>query len=120
MMKKYKKDDNAIEAEVQKTLRSLDQIEKVKAPPFFYMRLQRKLETMQSRETTVLSERLYAKFFRPVLAPALIAASILLGVWIGRGTSSSSDKRSAPLTALATAYGLNTLNVSDYTLTEGK
>ncbi|MDA3892767.1 MAG: hypothetical protein PF517_13990 [Salinivirgaceae bacterium] len=68
-----KKDTN-IENEVNKTLNSLDNWQKVETDAFFYTRLSAQLENKQNTTT-------FAWLFdTPILKPALIAVALLINV----------------------------------------
>lgn len=117
-MKNRKRDRRDIEAEVQKTLQGVDHVEKVKAKPFFFMRLQRRLEAQpaQKREPEVSS--VFKAFLRPALMPLLVVISIGVGVLIGYKAPTIS--RAEATSALVEAYGLSGPDLTQYTLTSNK
>ncbi|GEM_PF-4224551 len=114
-MKDRKKDEQAIEAEVQKTLACLDHIEKTRAKPFFYARLQQRLDALHERETAPSWHLVDTKFLRPALAPLLIVASIVSGILVGY--KPVTDSRAAFLDRMIEAYDLSAPDLSNYTLT---
>jgi hypothetical protein len=114
-MRDRKKDEQAIEAEVQKTLACLDHIEKTRAKPFFYARLQQRLDALHERKTVSDWRVVYVKFLRPALAPLLIVASIASGILLGYKPATNS--RAASLDRMIEAYGLSAPDLSTYTLT---
>src|SRR5574342_1359717 len=104
-MKDRKKDKTAIDAEVQKTLQSLDHLPKVKANPFFYTRLQQRLAVRHRRETGSIFDVIFHKALRPALVPLLIAVSIGAGIWIGYKPTTAN--RTTYLNSMIETYGLN-------------
>jgi hypothetical protein len=114
-MRDRQKDKTAIEAEVRKTLQSLDAIPKMKANPFFYTRLQQRLAARQRRETASRFGVIFHKALRPALVPLLIAVSIGAGIWIGYKPATAN--RTTSLNSMIETYGLNAPDLSNYTLT---
>jgi hypothetical protein len=117
-MKNRKRDRRDIEAEVQKTLRGLDHVEKVKAKPFFFMRLQHRLDALQAQKSQPEVSSIFATFLRPALMPLLIVVSIGVGILIGYKTPTSSRAEAASV--LVEAYGLNAPDLTQYTLTSNQ
>jgi len=117
-MKTHKRDRQAIEAEAQKTLQSLDYIEKVKAKPFFLVRLQNRLDALQARKREPEGSSIFATFLRPALMPLLVVVSIGAGILIGYKAPTSSRAEAA--NALVEAYGLNAPDLTQYTLTSNQ
>jgi hypothetical protein len=117
-MKNRKRDRRDIEAEVQKTLRRLDHVEKVKAKPFFFTRLQHRLNTLQAQKSEPETSSIFATLLRPALMPLLVVSSIGAGILIGYKPATSN--RSAVAAALAEAYGLKAPDLTQYTLTSNR
>ena len=113
-MKNNKKEINGIENEVFKTLHCLDGMDKVKASPFFYKRVQQKLEYPEMKGVFQMLQGVLIKRFQPVLVPVFVAASILLGIFIG--TDVSSDGRSENLESFASTYGIEAPKLNNYQL----
>lgn len=114
-MKAQQKSKTAIDAEVQKTLQSLDQIKKVKASPFFYTRLQQRLANRRNNESASIPNAIWGKVLRPALVPLLIVASVGAGILLGY--KPKTENRTAYLNNLIETYGLNAPDLSNYTLT---
>jgi hypothetical protein len=114
-MRDRHKDKTAIDAEVQKTLQSLDHIPKVQANPFFYTRLQRRLAARHGREAISIFGVIFQKALRPALVPLLIAVSIGAGIWIGYKPATAN--RTTYLNSMIETYGLKAPDLSNYTLT---
>jgi hypothetical protein len=114
-MRDRKKDEQAIAAEVQKTLQCLDHLEKARAKPFFYARLHQRMGAIHEREAAPDLRVVYMKFLRPALAPLLIIASIASGILLGY--KPATDSRAASLDRMIEAYDLSAPDLSNYTLT---
>lgn len=114
-MQAQQKSKTAIDAEVHKTLQSLDQIKKVQASPFFYTRLQQRLDSRRNNESASLRNAIGGKVLRPALVPLLIVASIGAGILLGY--KPETENRKAYLNNLIETYGLNAPDLSNYTLT---
>jgi len=117
-MKALKRDRQASEAEAQKTLQRLEHIEKVKAKPFFFTRLQHRLDTLQARKSQPEGSSIFATFLRPALMPFLVVSSIGAGVLIGYKAPTSNRAEAASV--LVEAYGLNAPDLTQYTLTSNQ
>lgn len=116
-MPQRKKDPKAIKAEVQETLHSLDKVAKVKVNPFFYTRLKQQLDALEIMGQKSSPAEMWRKI-EWFLVPALVAAGVLLGVFIGY--EASPDHRSQNLEILASTYGLDTPDVSSYLLVKNE
>lgn len=114
-MKNRKRDWQSIEAEVQKTLQSLDHAEKVKAKPFFFTRLQHRLEPLQADRRAPEMSSIFIRILRPALMPLLVVISIGAGVSIGY--KAPTRNRTEAANALVEAYGLSAPDLTQYTLT---
>jgi len=117
-MKDRKRDRQAIAAGAQKTLQSLDHIAKVKAKPFFFTRLQHRLDTLQAQKSRPEVISIFATLLRPALMPLLVVISIGVGVLIGYKAPTSSRDEAASV--LVEAYGLNAPDLTQYTLTSNR
>ncbi len=96
-MKKSKAD---IEKEVLKTMQSLDGLEPAKTKPFFYTRLEAKLDKEQSQKRGVL-----AFLFEPQLALSAVALLLLITVNIvSVNTYLQSEEDTSTGTELTTGY----------------
>ncbi len=113
-MKKNKKEITEIENEVFKTLHCLDGMDKVKASRFFYKRVQQKLEYPEMKGVFKILQGVLIRRLQPALAPVFVAASILLGIFIG--TEVSSDELSENLESFASTYGIEAPNLNTYQL----
>lgn len=114
-MKVQQKSKTAIDAEVHKTLQSLDTIKKVQASPFFYTRLQQRLDSMHNKASASILNAVWGKVLRPALVPLLIVASIGAGILLGY--KPEAVNRTAYLNNLIETYGLKAPDLSNYTLT---
>ena len=117
-MKKVKRDHHDIEAEVQKTLQGLEQIEKVKVKPFFFTRLQHRLDLVRAQKSTPAAGFILAQILRLAWAPLLIVISIGVGILIGYKSAPISRNTAAGV--LGEAYGLNAPDLTQYTLGGGR
>jgi len=104
-----------IEAEVRKTLQSLDHLEQAKAKPFFFTRLQRRLDALQAQKREPAANSIFAAFLRPALASLLVVLSIGAGILIGY--KAPARGRAEAANALVEAYGLSVPDLTQYTLT---
>jgi len=113
-MKKRKRNHHDIEAEVQKTLQSLGQIDKVKPKPFFFTRLQHRLDLVLAQKSTPAASPIWAQILRPAWAPLLIVISIGVGILIGYKSAPISRNTAAGV--LGEAYDLNAPDLTQYIL----
>lgn len=113
-----RKDREAIDEEVLKTLHCLDNVGRLRARPFFYTRLKQRLDGLEAAESQARLFEAPWRIWRPVLVPALVAASVLLGVFIGY--EPPSNNHSENLETFATAYGLKAPDLNDYLLTKSE
>jgi hypothetical protein len=100
-----------IEAEITRTLRCLDQMERVEGSPFFYARLQARMEKFYDRP-----EHWYHSLFRrfslrPALLVLMLALSIISAVAVFHRDEYRSGDRQAKIKAIAEEYSLGQ---SDY------
>ncbi len=107
----------AIELKVRKTLQYLDEVETVKASPYFEVRLRQRLQALQPGDKQPVQNRV-RKHWQVVLAPVMVAAGIALGVLIGY--HAVPENRAQEINSFASAYGLDAPEVSDYMLTTGE
>lgn len=107
-----------VEAEVQKTLQGLDAVEKVKAKPFFFMRLQRRLDAQQASKSAPEMRSVFTALLRPALMPLLVVISIGAGIFIGYKAPTSGRAETAKV--LVEAYGLSAPDLTQYTLTSNQ
>ena len=117
-MKNRKRDRQTAEAEAQKTLQGLDHIEKVKAKPFFFTRLQHRLDALQAQQSEPEVSSILITFLRPALMPLLVVISIGVGVLIGYKAATSNRAEAASV--LVEAYGLSAPDLTQYTLTSNR
>ncbi|MEM7658440.1 MAG: hypothetical protein AAF399_20095 [Bacteroidota bacterium] len=96
-----------LQEEIDRTLQSLDQVERVGPRPFFHTRLQARLE----RESAEAQAPVWAIFLKPKVQWGMLAVVLLLNVgafWYG-GRSSLPDtqvNRIEGLQALGSVYGM--------------
>ncbi len=95
-----------IENEIEATLKSLDKIERIEAPPFFYSRLQQKMASGKSSSLLIS----FSIFSRPIVAVAALFIFIVLNsvaisnVWQQKHRSIASP--AATLNSFAKDYDL--------------
>lgn len=75
-MSRNDKERYQVDQEVQRTLESLDQVNDIEVGPYFYARLNARIDDSEQIGTTWLAKFL----FRGRLAPSLLAAVIVLNV----------------------------------------
>jgi len=105
-------EENNINNEIEATLGSLDNMNRAEAPPYFYTRLEARL---QQRKTKV-SEGFYQQILnRPALAVSMLTVFLVLNIIALRGISSINNlqqaKTSGSLQNFATEYNMNTGSV---------
>ncbi len=114
-MKNCNRDRQTIEAEVDKTLQCLDDIKQVKPSPFFYTRLQHRLDEIKVQEYQSVMDYLSVKLLRPGFVSLLVAASIFAGILIERLETSSI--RQEKLKTIVEVYNLSGPDLNEYFLT---
>lgn len=97
-----------IEKEIEKTLDSLDNHERVEASPFFYTKLQERLKKIGEEEVARFS-------FWNVWQPALVVVLIFVNVFTLVEFTTSNDNDN-DVNAIASDYGISTFEnlVQDY------
>lgn len=105
-------DKNNINNEIESTLNSLDHIGRAEVSPYFYTRLEAKL---QQRKLSVFDSFLQQLLNRPAVAVSMLTVFLVLNIIAIKGVSSAenaSPTRSAsPLQNFATEYNMNTTSV---------
>lgn len=98
-----------IKEEVELTLRSLDNVERVESNPFFYTKLQQRIENEKSLEKT--SSFSWNKLWQPALVIALIAVN----TFTFYSLSTSSDTTDDGVSLLMNEYNIQaSSNEYDY------
>lgn len=113
-MKKNKASQQKIDAKVRKTLAAFDDFEKVKANPFFYTRVRQRLGALDTPVVSSQPQSVLARLLRPALVPIFIAASVLVGVFIGYKPASVSQ--SEDFNEFTEIYSLQAPDLNDYVL----
>lgn len=95
--------------EIETTLNSLDQISRAEVPPYFYTRLQSKLQTTKPGFVNNVFQLLH----RPAVAVTMLAVFFVLNIMAIKGLTSTnaSANRSDSLQGFAAEYNLSTTTV---------
>jgi len=96
--------------EIEATLNSLDKISSAEVPPFFYTRLESKLQEAKPGFATPMFQLLH----RPAIAVTMLAVFFVLNIIAIKGLTSSnnaSPDRSDTLQGFAAEYNLGTTTV---------
>lgn len=80
------KEPDTITQEVEKTLRSLDDVERIGPQPFFYTRLRARLDRLEEKPR----EGLLSWLWQPRVQWALLACLLLINIGVLIGSASSS------------------------------
>lgn len=111
------RDDRNIQELVDKALQSLDQVERARANPFLYTRVQARLEALHSPW-----EQTLGFITRPVVAIALVILVLLANAWIVYQGSPAPDPSSSVATTANSeeteGYGLAVNTFYDYEIPE--
>ena len=103
---------NNIDKEIEATLDSLDKIDRAEVSPYFYTRLEAKL---QQRKLSVFDNFLQQLLNRPALAVSMLTVFLVLNIiaikGIGVSNNTIQDKTSNQLQNFATEYNMNTTSV---------
>ena len=108
-----KKDSTNIENEIKKTLQSLDGMEKVRAKPFFYTRLEAK---MQKKDSFIPNRSFYQQW-KPVWSIVMLLLVISLNLYTFIATWKVKKKQNQEINTILdyqpstnTIYDLNLLS----------
>jgi hypothetical protein len=104
------KNDDQINREIEATLDSLDGINRAGVSPYFYTRLQAKLEARKPEGFGILSQLIN----RPAIAVSILTVFLVLNIIAIKGITAGSvttETKSASLQSLAIEYNLNTTSV---------
>jgi len=96
-----------IEDEINKTLNSLDNIEPVESNPFFYTRLEAKIESIEVKQKPLFINIFSYNFLRPAFFVILIAVNLLSAYSIVRRTIYQSDEKEEILQTFAKEYSVS-------------
>jgi len=101
-----------INSEIDATLNSLDRIGRAEVSPYFYTRLEAKL---QQRKLSVFDNFLQQVLNRPAVAVSMLTVFLVLNIIAIRGVSAVSNvsaaRSSSPLQNFATEYNMNTASM---------
>ncbi|MEJ2744420.1 MAG: hypothetical protein P8123_01850 [bacterium] len=106
MRKKMADGKEPIEQKVEETLRCLDEIETLASNPFFYARLQARLEDSETQKGGVISWILSARALLPAFLALLIALNVVSGIRLFQESGYRSESREENLLAFADTYSL--------------
>jgi len=103
---------NNIDSEIEATLNSLDNIGRAEVSPYFYTRLEAKL---QQPKLSFFDNFLQQVLNRPAVAVSMLTVFLVLNIIAIKGVSSvnntSSTRSSSPLQNFATEYNMNTASM---------
>jgi hypothetical protein len=103
---------NNINSEIEATLNSLDNINRAEVSPYFYTRLEAKL---QQRNLSVFDKFLQQILNRPAVAVSTLTVFLVLNIIAIKGVSSvnnaSTTRSSNSLQNFAAEYNMNTTSV---------
>jgi hypothetical protein len=95
-----------IEEEIAKTLKCLDQVERVEGSSFFYARLQARMEKLYGRPGHWYHSLFRRLSLRPALFVLILTLSIISAVAVFRRDEYQSGDRQANIKAIADEYSL--------------
>ncbi len=96
-----------IEQEVRKTLQCLDEMENIEANPFFYTRLQAKMQGLEAQQGRSARKIFSMAHLRFALLVVLVVINVVsMTVVLKTSQSESSDDRQTNITAFADEYAL--------------
>ncbi len=91
---------------VDRTLACFDELETIGPSPFFYDRLERRLENA-ARDGQAVPARVFSRgLLQPALITCLIIVNVCAAIFLFRSGSSGTADREENLAALAREYGL--------------
>lgn len=96
-----------INEEVQKTLAAMDNMEPLAADPYFYTRLNAKIQEMERTEQPLERRQGMLGYILPAMLVMLVAVNLFSVYWIFQGSSESGSDRESALSAFAEEYSLN-------------
>ena len=103
-----------IEKEVEKTLQQLDRFEKLESDPFFYIRLQAKLKSLQGRPILSVTESSVGRYLRFAFLILLFFLNLVSAVVVFHNHNSQSDSQITNISSFADEYSLNDKSYDDY------
>jgi len=104
------KNDDQLSKEIEATLNSLDGVSRAETAPYFYTRLEAKLETRRVGSPSLL----YRLLTRPAVAVSILTIFLVLNIMAIKGLTNdntSAATKTASLQSFATEYNLNTTSV---------
>jgi len=101
-----------IDQEIEATLNSLDEVGRAEMSPFFYTRVEARLQRRNTEATDSFMQRLIT---RPALAVSILTVFLILNIVAIKGISSVShattQRSASELQDFATEYNMNTTSL---------
>ena len=101
-----KKKDKHIEHEIEKTLNSLNETEKIECSPFFYTRLMGNIESLGKKQEQKIFTPDLINILRPSLLILIIILNIITGIYLFDYSSEESQERSEYIESLAKEFSI--------------
>lgn len=95
-----------IEQEVMKTLQCLDDLENIETSPFFYTRLQARIQDIDTQKERSTGKILSMPRLRLAFLTLLVIVNIFSAVFVLKNSQYQTDERQTNITAFATEYAL--------------
>ncbi len=103
-----------IEEEIEKTLRSVDNTEKIECSPFFYTKLMGRIESKEKSQEQSEFKFNIRDYLRPALLILIITLNILTGIFIYENSAGQKSERIEYIESLSKEFSIQQ---SNYTLT---
>lgn len=97
---------------IDKMMNLLDELPKIEASPGFYQRTKYKLDHQENEVT----ESIFTKILKHTVTPALVGASIVLGIFIGMENKSTYS--TTGIDAIVDAYSMEVSETPQLIITE--
>jgi hypothetical protein len=105
-----------IEEEITKTLKCLDQIERIEGSPFFYAHLQAKIRSLENQRENAVFKIFNTNTLRPAFLTLIVVLNLVFLTLVfqqGAYQSENQEEYISVLSVLASEYGLDESN-SDF------
>ncbi|MBA4313520.1 MAG: hypothetical protein C0417_12925 [Chlorobiaceae bacterium] len=96
-----------IEKEVQKTLESFDQVERLKSNPLFYAQLKTRIDNLHSKKQNIRGWEFAGRVLKPALLLLIIALNIFSATLFFKNRNINYSSREQLLDALAKELALD-------------
>lgn len=107
-----------IEQEVKKTLQCLDQFEPIKSNPFFYTRLQTRINSLNKKQERSIFSVFIESYLQPAFLVSIVAINMVSAIYFFKNTEYRADNRGENIATLAKEYSLIRNNYSFFITNE--